>query len=104
MSFIKFGFIFNKIDNPNPRPIRLEMKKGKKIEKPSLAASRVLQQFKKLVTKVGIEMTTIAVGTSQNRETVGVVSVAKPNPPTAFRPEPTKAAQKTKKYSNFIQF
>jgi len=103
MNFIKFGFIFSKIVKPTASPIRLAVKKGKKIEKPSFAASRVLQQLKKLVTKVGIEITMIAVGTSQKRETVGVVSVAKPNPPTAFNPEPIKAAKKTRKYSNFIQ-
>ena len=37
----------------------------------------------------------MAVGTSQKMATVGVVRVAKPKPPTAFSPEPTKAAQKT---------
>ena len=50
----------------------------------------------RLVHRVGMEMTAMAVGKSQKMATVGVVRVAKPNPPTAFRPEPTNAAQNTR--------
>ena len=64
--------------------------------RPSWTAARVRHAFMRLVHRVGMEMTAMAVGTSQKMATVGVVSVANPNPPTAFKPEPTNAEQKTR--------